>query len=61
MIEIRFTPQQIAVIYQGLGELPLKVSGPLFSYIQQKVQDYEKHNSAPSESSLQEEVVPPNV
>lgn len=35
-MEITLTEQELALIFQALGELPLKMSGPLFSKLQQQ-------------------------
>jgi len=34
---IQLTDKELEIIYMALGELPLKVSGPLFSNIQQQI------------------------
>lgn len=37
MKEIKLTDEQIAIIFEGLGELPLKIAGPVFTAIQQQL------------------------
>lgn len=34
MITIKLTDQELGTLFQALGELPLKVAGPLFGKIQ---------------------------
>ena len=35
-ITITVTEQEMSMLFQALGELPLKISGPLFSKLQQQ-------------------------
>jgi hypothetical protein len=49
-IQLLLTEQDIRVIVDGLGELPLKVAGPVFTKIQQQLiaQPKEQKNELPS-------------
>lgn len=41
-IELKLSQQDIAIIYQALGELPLKIAGPVFSKLQAQIQERER-------------------
>lgn len=48
--EYKLTQQDLAVIYQGLGELPLKLSVNLFAKLQQEQAKQDAAKAEPLES-----------
>ena len=45
--EIKLTQQELQLLFQGLGEIPLKVTLNLFSKLQQQVQEQDTAKAVP--------------
>jgi len=48
--KITISQQDIQTLFQGLGELPLKISINIFGKLQQQIQEQDKINAIPLES-----------
>lgn len=44
MIQIELTPQEVQILMQALGEVPLRIAGPLFTKLQQALTPPVDHN-----------------
>ena len=51
-MKIELTDQEINIIFQALGELPLKLAGPVFSSIQQQIAHPEIENDRQAKDIL---------
>lgn len=43
-MQIEFTAQEIQILIMALGEVPLKISGPVFTKIQAAMQESKREN-----------------
>lgn len=53
-ITITVTEQEMSMLFQALGELPLKISGPLFSKLQQQAMEQTNQQQAPEDHAARE-------